>query len=116
MKHMKTYKPFSIIVVPFPFTDSSATKKRPALVLSEEQFQKNTEHVTLIMITSAKHSTWYNDYKIKDLSSTGLNAPSIIRQKIFTLDSRVILEKIGELSTKDKKDVLKIISNHLHIC
>lgn len=37
MKLMKTYKPFSVIVVPFPFTDSHHVKKRPAIVLSSEE-------------------------------------------------------------------------------
>ncbi len=30
-----TYKQFDVVVVPFPFTDKAATKKRPALILSD---------------------------------------------------------------------------------
>lgn len=113
MKLMKTYKPFSVVVVPFPFTDSSEVKRRPALVLSQEQFQKNTEHTALMIITSAKHSAWYNDYQITELKTTGLKAASMIRQKLFTLDLRVILEKVGVLALTDQKALIKILKNHL---
>lgn len=110
---MTTYKPFSIIVIPYPFTDSSHIKKRPALVLSSELHQKYTGHITLMMITSAKHSHWYGDYRITDLKSTGLQADSIVRQKIFTLDIRLVIDDLGKLATKDKKAVMKHIHQHL---
>ena len=35
-KHIMIYEPFDVIVVPFPFTDSLKTKRRPALVLSQK--------------------------------------------------------------------------------
>ncbi len=107
------YKPYSIIVVPFPFTDSVETKRRPALVISSEQYQLETEHISLLMITTAKHSHWYNDHQIIDLNSSGLSAPSIIRQKLFTIDSRLVKKQIGILEKEDKKQVILILQQHL---
>ncbi len=109
------YEPFSIVVVPFPFTDTSQTKKRPAIVLSTKNHQEQTEHITLLMITSAKHSAWTTDYPIKNLAETGLSVPSIIRQKIFTLDQRLILSKIGCLSRNDRIAVLTLLKKHLQL-
>ena len=106
------YKPFSIVVVPFPFTDTANVKKRPALVLSSEEHQKHTGHVTLLMVTSAKHSQWHGDHKIIDLDSTGLTADSIVRQKVFTLDMNLIMDCIGKLSLKDKQAVIKHTHKH----
>jgi mRNA interferase MazF len=52
-----TYNPFAIVVVPFPFTDRKADKRRPALVLSDNiQFNKPSGHTVLAMITSQKKS------------------------------------------------------------
>jgi hypothetical protein len=65
-KLLMTYKPYSTIVVPFPFTDSAQTKKRPAVVVSSEHHQNKTSHITLLMITTAKHSQWY--YLMKRMS------------------------------------------------
>jgi mRNA interferase MazF len=103
------YKPFDIVKVPFPFTDKAKSKKRPALVISAETFQKETGHVSLLMITSAKHSKWFGDYLLKNLDATGLSQEVIVRQKIFTMDLRLIEKTIGHLSKKDGEAVKLIL-------
>ncbi len=102
------YKPYSIVVVPFPFTDVAKIKKRPALVISTEEFQKENGHASLLMITSAKHSKWFGDYIMKELKTAGLSADSCIRQKIFTIDLRLIEKQIGCL-TKKEIDSVKLL-------
>jgi len=97
------YKPFSVVLVPFPFTDSGEQKRRPALVLSTHDFQQKNGHVTLAMITTAKHSSWLGDHLILDLKKAGLPVASMVRQKIFTLDIRLIEKELGLLSTEDQK-------------
>jgi mRNA interferase MazF len=111
---MQTFRPYSIIVVPFPFTDKDYTKKRPAIVISQEEYQKHTHHCVLAMITSAKKSQWNGDIIIQDLEVTGLPGASIIRPKFFTLDERLILGKLGELSARDRKS-LKILLSQIFI-
>lgn len=109
----KIYNPFDIIVVPFPFVDKANNKKRPALVLSQTEFQKETQHLCCLMITSAKHSYWFGDHSINELESTGLETASIIRQKVFTIDSRSVIKKIGQLSKKDTQQVKNILKQNL---
>lgn len=108
-----TYKAYTIVAVPFPFTDSAQTKKRPAVVISSEHHQSKTGHISLLMVTTAKHSNWYDDHLIIDLASAGLNTPSIIRQKLFTIDNRLIMKKIGILSKEDQKKVATLTQQHL---
>lgn len=108
-----TYKPYSVVVVPFPFVDSIQAKNRPAAVLSSEDFQVKTNHIVLLMITSAKHQVWYGDHEIINLKSAGLTRESIVRQKIFTLDMRLIKKSVGHLSAKDRTAVTRIIRQHL---
>jgi mRNA interferase MazF len=109
------YKPFSVVVVPFPFTDLNAQKKRPAVVISSELFQKHNQHISLIMITTAKNSKWYGDHKIQDLKATGLSVASIIRQKIFTIDSRLVVKQIGKLSITDIQAVQKAFYQAINV-
>lgn len=115
MKPTMTYEPFSIVIVPFPFTEKLQTKRRPALVLSNTMHQQDTNHITLLMVTSAKHSTWESDYQIKYIESTGLSAPSIIRQKLFTIDTSLILKGIGTLTDYDQNEIKNLLCTHLTI-
>lgn len=112
-KHTMIYKPFDVVIVPFPFTDSSRTKRRPALVLSQAiDFGDVIEHTVLAMITSQKNESWPLDVVIKNKKLSGLAAPSVVRMKLFTLDNRFILRKTGCLSKADqtmiKKSLLRI--------
>lgn len=101
---MAIYKQFDVVVVPFPFTDRTASKRRPALVLSDEKaFNSAISHSLLAMITTAAHSSWPLDIPLQDISSAGLKAPSIVRMKLFTLEHALILRTIGQLSNPDQK-------------
>ena len=67
------YEPFDVIVVPFPFTDSLKTKKKPALVLSQKtDFGVKIEQSVLAMITSQKNDPWPLDIAVKNEKQSGL--------------------------------------------
>lgn len=106
-----TYKSFDVVIVPFPFTDTAKTKRRPALVLSQnEHFDDEIEHSVLAMITSKKNDPWPLDCEIKNKKPSGLTAPSVVRMKLFTLDHRFIIRKIGHLSKTDQNQVKQSLS------
>ena len=94
---------FDIVVVPFPFTDRSATRRRPALVLGSRTFNQKVQHSVLAMITSAGQSSWPGDHLIHDLDAAGLPAECVIRLKLFTLDHRLVIRKAGTLAMADQK-------------
>jgi mRNA interferase MazF len=96
--------PGHVVVVPFPFTDRAAAKRRPALVVSRRAFN-GAGHTVLAMITSAVHAGWPGDTPLEDLEGAGLKAASLVRLKLFTLDNRLILRRIGGLSKPDRRAV-----------
>ncbi len=107
------YEAYDVVVVPFPFTDRESTKRRPALVLSKlSSFSQPSAHSVLAMITSEKNDPWPLDTRISDLASAGLSAASVLRMKLFTLDNRLILKKIGILAPNDQK-AFQINLDHL---
>lgn len=99
-----SFEPGDVVVVPFPFTDKKAGKRRPALVISDAA-HFNIGHSVLAMITSRGNAPWPLDAPILDGNAAGLSAPSMVRMKLFTLDERLILRKVGALSVKDAKSV-----------
>lgn len=97
---------YDVLVVPFPFTDKTTTKRRPALVVSgADHFNNKVWQSVLAMITSAANSDWPLDAEIKDIDAAGLPSPSIVRMKLFTLDHKLILRKAGKLANKDMEVV-----------
>lgn len=97
------YRKYDIILTPFPFTDMAGRKLRPALIISEEKtFNNKSRHSVMAMITSVQHAAWPLDTIITNLSSAGLPAPSLVRMKLFTLDHRMIVKKIGHLAPDDQ--------------
>lgn len=98
-----TLKPFDVVVVPFPFTDRNASKRRPAMVMSSAAFNSASRHSVLAMITSAEQPRWPGDLPISDLESAGLASDCLVRLKIFTLDQRLIVGKAGTLTAADQK-------------
>ncbi len=104
------FERFEVLVVPFPFTDRLAAKRRPALVISRAAFNRAAGHSILAMITSAEHSSWPNDVAIRDLEPAGLPRPCVVRMKLFTLDHRLVLQSAGNLSKRDSAAVDKALA------
>lgn len=107
-KILNIYKTFDVVVVPFPFVDQFKSKNRPAIILSSgKYFDRFSNHSIATMITSARHSQWPLDIELFDLKACGLLKPSLIRFKLFTLDHRLIKQKIGHLSDLDQENLAK---------
>ncbi len=107
-----TCEPWDVIAVPFPFTDRSASKRRPALVLSTRGFNDGG-HSILAMVTSAVHSGWPGDTLLQEHAVAGLRVPCLVRLKLFTLDNRLILRRMGRLTDGDRKQVAKKLRQYL---
>jgi mRNA interferase MazF len=109
-----TFEKFDVVVVPFPFIDSPRAKRRPALVMSVADALGNAVgHSVMAMITSAKNAPWPGDVRLTDLQQAGLPAPSVVRMKLFTLDHRLVIEKVGHLAENDAGEVINALKKTL---
>jgi mRNA interferase MazF len=61
----------------------------------------------MAMITSSKadRNFWPGDVAIENFEAAGLPVPSIVRMKLFTLDHRIIIDRLGILSSADRSKV-----------
>lgn len=100
------FEQWQVVVVPFPFADRGARRRRPALLVSRPDALGNViGHSVLAMITSAGHRRWPLDVRVSDLAQAGLPAPSVVRMKLFTLDDRLIERSVGTLAEPDVRAV-----------
>jgi mRNA interferase MazF len=85
-----------VVIVPFPFSDLTQTKRRPALVLADLE----GDDLILCMITSRAVSDRYAvALNSADFSAGGLSVPSNIRpSRLFTADSAIIVGVAGQVS------------------
>ncbi len=104
-----TYAAGDVVVVPFPYSDRLAEKRRPALVVSNALLAAQG-FVWLAMITSARQSALPHDAPIADLARAGLPSPCVVRPtKIATVEPSRILRKAGRLGRKEISSVLATV-------
>jgi mRNA interferase MazF len=92
-----------VVVAPFPFSDLSATKKRPALVVAT----LTSNDIILCQITSqAVRDSYAVPLSDHDFSSGGLRQASNIRpNRLFTAETSIILYRAGTISTAKLQEV-----------
>jgi mRNA interferase MazF len=92
---------FDIVVVPFPYADRLAEKRRPALVVSADAFNRKHGLLWVAMITSADNPRWDGDIPVAANARTGLPAPSAIRAaKIATIEPGRVVRVAGRIDGK----------------
>jgi len=92
----------TVVLTPFPFTDLSGQKVRPALVVSRsDRLDRDT---LLAFITSrqnpelAKSDLLVEDSR-PDFAQTGLKVTSVVKlDKLVTVERSIILGELGEFS------------------
>jgi mRNA interferase MazF len=104
---------FDIVVVPFPYADRLAEKRRPALVISNRKLVP-FGLIWVAMITSADNAPWSCDVTITDLARAGLPAPSVVRTaKIACIEPARIERRAGRLDKVTGKAVAQRLKGFL---
>jgi mRNA interferase MazF len=106
---------FDVVVVPFPYADRLAEKRRPALVISNRKLAVSGL-IWVAMITSADNESWPSDVGIGDLKRAGLPGPSVIRPaKIACIDPARILRRAGRVDKATAKTVAQKLRGFLGV-
>ena len=107
---MMIYKFGDVILVPFPFTDGSSSKKRPAIVISSDDYDRSKPDVILIAVTSQVNiELQFGEILVTDWSAAGLLKPSIIKPVIATVEKNLVIRKLGELKSPDLEALENIL-------
>jgi mRNA interferase MazF len=100
-----------IVLIPFPFTDLSGLKYRPALILISGE-----SDVTVSFITTQIKWEVNFDVKIEPSQTNGLKKSSLIRlSKIATIDRDLVTGKLGQLEPSELSIVDENLRNILKL-
>lgn len=100
-----------IVLVSFPFTDLTATKVRPAVVISNDSINRFSEDIILAFVSSVVPvQINETDFLIRsselDFQATGLKNDALFKMaKIVTLNKRLIQKRIGKVSRQIRKEL-----------
>lgn len=111
---MTTYSPGDVLLVPFPFTDQTATKYRPAIVLSSRSY--NLAHPDLILapITS-RIANSADEVVLHEWQSAGLLKPSAAKPLLSSFDMTLVRRQLGALSVDDLTAVRSLFKRILEL-
>ena len=96
-----------VVVVPFPFSDLTQAKRRPALVVAVLE----GDDLLLCQITSQRvRDSYAISLEDKDFAAGGLRQKSNVRpNRLFTADQRIVLYKAGHLRNAKLNEVIRKI-------
>jgi mRNA interferase MazF len=117
MTGSNSFQQGDIVLVPFPFTDLTNSKQRPAIVVSANWFNHSHPDVLLAAVTSqipAERKTDEILLSQADLRMANLPKPGIVRSgKILALEQSLVIRKLGRVSPETRGAVLKAIQQIL---
>lgn len=111
---MTDYNYGDIVLVPFPFTDQSTVKKRPAVIVSSDAYNSQRPDVIIMAVTSQMGSVDYVGVTtITDWQAAGLLKPSVFKPIFTTVEKGLILKKLGHISGQDRSALKTMLQNIL---
>ena len=95
---MPNYSKNEVILVQYPFSDLSATKVRPAVVV-------NTPHPSqdnlIVPLTSRTTSLLSGEFVLIDWQAAGLNVQTAVKRGIYTIYQSLVVKLVGRLTSQD---------------
>ena len=104
----------AILILPFPYSDRLAEKRRPAVVVSKPALERAHGLVWVAMITSDRGVRQPEDTPISDLKRAGLPAPSVARSvKLATIEPSRVVRVAGSMTKADLTRVLQTFARFI---
>lgn len=99
-----------IILIPFPFSDQSGQKVRPALIISNDSFNQSEDVVACAITSNIKHSKYSLSISQDDIESGILYEKSSIKaETIFKIKKMLIIKRIAILNKAKFLEVIAVV-------
>ncbi len=101
-----------VVLVPFPFTDQSGTKKRPAVVVSSNLYNANRRDIVIMAITSQiRQPLAFGEAIVTDWQAGGLIKASVLKPVFTTIEQGLVIRTLGALSVVDINTLGEVLGN-----
>jgi len=105
-----TFNPGDVVLVPFPFTDQSGIKKRPAVVVSSAIYNANRRDLVIMAITSqVRTPLGFGEGLINDWQTAGLIKTSVLKPVFATIELGLVVRIMGTLAADDMRVMREIV-------
>ncbi len=95
-----------VVLVPFPFTDQTGTKKRPAVVVSSAVYHSARRDLVLMAITSQVRTPLaVGEVEVSEWKKAGLLKASVIKPVLTTVEKGLVQKKLGRLEQADRNEL-----------
>lgn len=92
-----------VVLVPFPFTDQTTTKKRPAVVVSSDAYHRDRPDIILMAVTSqVRPAAGVGEIAVQHWKEAGLLKPSVLKPLLATVENGLVIRKRGKLEDQDR--------------
>jgi mRNA interferase MazF len=101
-----------VVLVPFPFTDQSGTKKRPAVLVSSSGYNANRRDIVIMAVTSqVRTPLGFGEAMVTDWQGAGLIKESVLKPVFATIEQGLVLRVMGHLSAADVKTLREVVGD-----
>jgi len=104
---MINYRPGDVILVNFVFSEGEGVKKRPALIISSEDYHLGRQELIMAAVTSNLDRRLIGDTTVNEWKKAGLVHPSTVTAVIRTIKQNMITHRLGRLTDSDFELVRK---------
>ena len=90
---MTAYDRGDIVLVPFPFTNQTATKKRPAVIISSVRYNATSQDIIIMAVTSRLEKVFdVSECRVQKWQEAGLLKPSSIKPVVATVEQKLVFK------------------------
>ncbi|MGA1198554.1 MAG: type II toxin-antitoxin system PemK/MazF family toxin [Candidatus Latescibacterota bacterium] len=109
---MPNYSMNDVVLVQYPFSDLSASKIRPAIIVSTPH---TSQDVFIVPLTSQTTNLLAGEFVLESWQQSGLNVSSAIKRGLYTIHQNLILKKVGQLTQVDQTQLTASLKSWLNI-
>jgi mRNA interferase MazF len=109
---MPNFSKNEVILVRYPFSDLTAAKIRPAIVVGVAH---RSADCLIVPLTSKIGDLRSGEFLLAEWQAAGLNVPSVVKRGVYTVHDSLILKSVGRLASQDAKQLERSLQEWLEL-